>query len=68
MSARLYHSCAVRSDKTVVCWGTNWDPQVEVPPGQFTAVTTRLHHTCAIATDQTIDCWTKNVEKPAGVS
>lgn len=69
------HSCAIRADGTVVCWGQNDDGQTEAPSGTYTAVTTggnafTYNHSCAIRLEGTVVCWGSNwdgqTEAPAG--
>ena len=52
------HSCAIREDGTLVCWGDDSHGQLdEVPEGEFTAVSAGGSHTCAIREDGTLACW-----------
>ena len=58
------HSCGVRSDGTIGCWGagkTVGPPSalgpVVPPSGAFSAVSTGGMFTCAIRTDATLACW-----------
>ncbi|MXW57080.1 MAG: hypothetical protein F4Z70_00695, partial [Acidimicrobiia bacterium] len=51
------HTCAVRIDQAIVCWGSNDDGQLDAPEGQYTAIAAGGSHTCALRTDQTINCW-----------
>lgn len=51
------HSCALRSDDTVACWGDNRYGQSEAPSGTFSAVSVGLLHSCALRSDDTIACW-----------
>jgi hypothetical protein len=52
------HSCAIRVDGTLVCWGDDSAGQLdEVPSGEFKAVAAGGRHTCAIRTDGTLACW-----------
>ena len=60
ISAGPHHSCAIRSDSTIVCWGDNRYGQADPPAGRFTAVTAGTLHTCAIKADSTIVCWGYN--------
>ena len=61
ITAGGYHSCGLRPDSTVECWGGNWIEAslgAEIPPnGQFTAVSAGWDHTCGLRTNGTVDCW-----------
>ena len=64
------HSCGIRADQTIACWGLNHDRQSVAPAGQFTAISVAFRHSCAIRADQTIACWGWNddgqSDAPAG--
>ena len=66
IAAGDYHTCALRSDLTIACWGSNRDRRTIAPRGRFTAVSTNLggllgQHSCAIRADNlAIVCWGKN--------
>lgn len=60
VSAGLNHTCAVRTDRTVACWGANDYGQADVPFGTFSAVAAGFNHTCAVRTDKSITCWGEN--------
>ena len=69
------HSCAIRADGTVACWGMNDDGQSIAPAGTYTDITTggsafTSSHSCAIRTDGTVACWGSNwdgqLDAPAG--
>ncbi|MEZ5383821.1 MAG: S-layer homology domain-containing protein [Microthrixaceae bacterium] len=67
------HSCAIRQDRTVACWGSNGDGQlgngtttsrssptpVEGLSGA-TAISGGEGHSCAIRQDRTVACWGSN--------
>jgi hypothetical protein len=57
-SAGGSHSCAIRADGALACWGDDSKGQLDgVPSGTFTAVSAGAAHTCAIRTDGTLACW-----------
>ena len=60
ITAGAFHSCAIRTDKTVTCWGHNDEGQTNVPGGPFTAISSYLH-TCGLRIDQTVTCWGSNI-------
>ena len=57
VSAGSFHTCAIKTDGTLACWGDNSDGQTHAPGGTFTAVSAGAYHTCAIKTDGTLACW-----------
>ena len=60
VTAGSYHSCAVRTDDTITCWGRNDYGQTDAPSGTFKTVTTGGGYSCAVRTDDTITCWGSN--------
>ena len=63
VSAGSLHSCAVRADGALACWGATgiWDfGQADAPSGTFTAVAAGELHSCAIRADGTLACWGQN--------
>ena len=53
------HTCAIRTDGTVECWGANsygWAGK-PTPEGSFVALSGGGHHTCGLRTDGTVECW-----------
>ena len=60
VSAGGSHSCGVRSDATVTCWGANWYGQADAPSGSFTAVSAGSRHSCGVRSDATVTCWGSN--------
>jgi Regulator of chromosome condensation (RCC1) repeat len=51
------HSCGVRINASIVCWGHNNEGQATAPAGSFTSVSAGVGHTCAVRTNASIVCW-----------
>ncbi len=52
------HSCGLKKDGSVACWGDNSDNEQLFPAGNdFVAIDSGYQHTCAQRTDGTISCW-----------
>ncbi|MDE2753766.1 MAG: S-layer homology domain-containing protein [Gemmatimonadota bacterium] len=51
------HSCAIRSDNTVTCWGYNDGGQVTDGVGEFTSIAAGEWHNCGLRPDRTVACW-----------
>ena len=60
VSAGFWHTCAIRTDDTITCWGNNWGGQTDAPSGTFKAVSAGGYYWCAIRTDDTITCRGRN--------
>lgn len=52
--------CAVRTDDTLVCWGSPNESMTASPAGTFVDVSMGLVHGCAIRTTGTVACWGRN--------
>ena len=57
VSAGGGHSCGIRADQTIACWGANHSGQSDAPSGQYTAVSASYGYTCGLRTDGTVECW-----------
>ena len=57
ISAGWWHSCGLRSDGTVACWGRNNRGQSRSPEGIFRSVSAGGEHSCGLRTDSTVSCW-----------
>ena len=57
ISAGSTHTCALRNDNTITCWGLFGDGQAEAPGGVYSAVSAGGNHSCGLRSDGTITCW-----------
>ena len=64
VSAGFEHTCGVRTDGTLACWGDDTFGQATPPSGTFIQVSAGNSHTCALQVDGTLACWGLN--GPAG--
>ncbi len=64
VSTGWYHSCGIKADGSVVCWGYAGDGQLSVPTGVlYTQVSAGSSHNCAVRKDNSkVDCWGRNLE------
>jgi alpha-tubulin suppressor-like RCC1 family protein len=61
VSAGGFHTCGLKKDGTVACWGRNDYGQATPPSGTFTQVSAGGLHTCGVRTDGTLACWGWNI-------
>ena len=54
------HSCLLRGDGSVGCWGYNQYGQAKPPTGPFVDLTIGGYHGCALRADATVSCWGRN--------
>ena len=54
------HTCGLRADNTISCWGENYFGQSDAPDGEFLAVSAGRGHSCAVRADRTVVCWGNN--------
>ena len=57
------HSCGLRTDNSVACWGENFDGRSDPPSGSFTAVAAGDRHSCGIRSDDSVTCWGDNSDR-----
>ena len=57
VSAGGSHTCGVRSDGIIICWGANRFGQAAAPAGGFSAVSAGDAHTCGVRSGGTVLCW-----------
>jgi hypothetical protein len=54
------HSCGLKSDGSISCWGCNTNGQHNSPEGSFVAIDSGMTHTCAIDQAGAVSCWGSN--------
>ena len=57
VTAGFRHTCGLREDRSIVCWGWNEYEQTTVPAGAYTQVAAGGYHTCGLREDGSIACW-----------
>jgi hypothetical protein len=61
VDAGMWHTCAIRADGTIACWGGGDIMARSAPPtGRFAAVAAGAEYSCGIRVDGTIACWGEN--------
>lgn len=65
IGAGYKHTCGIRSNDTITCWGDNGSGQTSPPTGTFTHLSAGLRHNCAVRSNGTIACWGDNSSKQA---
>jgi len=60
ISAGTNHSCRLKADGSVACWGDNTSGKATPPAGTFKEVSAGDKHTCGVKTDGAIACWGDN--------
>jgi hypothetical protein len=62
VSAGAWHTCAIRADDSLACWGYNYYGQGSVPAGlgAVKAIGAGGSGTCAIKADDSLACWGDN--------
>ena len=57
VSAGASHTCGVRSDGSVACWGSGYYGQATPPAGSFVSVSAGGDHTCGVGSNGSVYCW-----------
>ena len=57
VTAGSSHSCGIRDDDAITCWGDSWAGETVAPNGAFRTVAIGDWQSCGIRVDDTITCW-----------
>ena len=60
ISAGAWHTCGVRTDGAVVCWGDNNYGKSDAPGGSFASVSAGSQHSCGVRSDGAAVCLGSN--------
>ncbi len=60
VSAGAEHTCGLRADGRIECWGANDYGQSFAPLGVFRAVSAGGEHTCGLLENGRVECWGRN--------
>ena len=66
VSAGDYHTCGLREDRSILCWGQDWYGMATPPRGSFDLVTAGSDFTCGLRTDGSVECWGDRIDEPRG--
>ena len=58
------HTCGLRADGTVACWGDNRRGESDAPSGRFSVVGAGREYSCGLRQDGTVACWGAGVDGP----
>lgn len=61
VSGGYFHTCALKVDGHLVCWGMDHFELLTPPAGTFSEVNVGMNAVCAIRTDGTLACWGQNI-------
>jgi hypothetical protein len=67
IAAGLFHSCGLKADGSVDCWGGNGFDfgQVADQAGPFVSVSAGARHSCGLKADGSVACWGNNADGQA---
>ena len=67
VSAGAFHTCGVKTDGAVACWGEPEGGRATPPAGEFLSVSAGGAHTCGMRADGSVECWGSNRNPRNGI-
>jgi len=55
-----YHTCGLKTNGSVICWGSNDYGQTTVPAGIYSQIDVGWYYTCGLKADGSVVCWGSN--------
>ena len=62
------HSCALRTDGTAACWGSNSYGQASPPDGTFAEISCAASYCCGLRSSGSVICWGQKPPSPPALS
>ena len=68
LTAGYQHTCGLRPDGTVLCFGAGSAVDADAPTFALTAIDAGAYQTCGITRERGIVCWGRDNERNAGAA
>ena len=68
VSAGFFHTCGLKTDGTIACWGSHGSGEYAPPSGTFTSVSAGSSYTCGVRSDGGVVCWGPLISKVGGAT
>ena len=65
VASAFYHTCGLKSDGTLACWGSTSGGRTPAPAGTYSALAINLNTSCAIGSGGALTCWGPNTYNQA---
>ena len=57
VAAALQHTCGIRTNGSITCWGASAENELASPSGIFRSISCGLCFCCAISVESKVSCW-----------
>ena len=65
ISAGWEHTCGLKADGSIACWGDDYKGEATPPGDRFASVSAGWSHSCGVRDDGTVACWGDNEDGQA---